>query len=772
MNDQILYTMDYSLFYFTFFLISFVTLFNRSQLKQNEFTPSVFAFMVEFTKALIMFLYLKYHLKVNELNLFSIHTKEYTVVAILYFMSNVLLYSILSKMSAGTFLVLSQHRIFIVLLLSMFVLKKTYTLEQKTACLVNFIGIVFILDSKFKHESDIWIYLMVLVHGIIGAFASVYIQKTMQSTPKNVESYCKDALRLYVIGLPVYGIWILLTVERAEIPNAWTTVVMVLFTAIQGIFIGTIFKYYSALHRTIMQGMVLVVVIGVSKMTIDNDEVLEYSFYFGALLIIMSIVIFTTKRIEYWMILVLLLYFRPTLDMGDYNLNNSTHVKYCVAVHKSDSSRQTKWIQNRVDTKFITFSYNCKDCNTDFVLDNNKKALDRTLSMLKTVTELYECQYVIKLDDDVDYYHENLNLNSKINYGGFLMKSNTGRVFASGGAGYVLDGSIAKELSYNCKINYDMEDVGIAECLYKHFKIVPEEIKGFNPDTPEQMLNWRKNPSFDHISKFDHNVNPITFHYVKNTRLSNGIIPKRYHVIWFGDEKRSPLEAIKNCKEIHNDWEFYFWTDRKIKQHKFESKYQRNFYTQKLCDKSDLLCRTDLLRLEILYLYGGIYVDADSICQKSFNGLELDGIDLFAAFENEFGKSQKNLVANGVLGASQYNPDLFALLSRLEEIKIGTPWQTTGPCLVTESLFNLESRICPKNAIGFVGGQSRNAKIFSSRLFFPLHHSGFKGPGNRKEVMKNAFTVQLWGSTKGVYNKLMKNAIKTKTENFKTFENI
>jgi hypothetical protein len=170
------------------------------------------------------------------------------------------------------------------------------------------------------------------------------------------------------------------------------------------------------------------------------------------------------------------------------------------------------------------------------------------------------------------------------------------------------------------------------------------------------------------------------------------------------------------------------------------------------------------LRLEILYLYGGIYVDADTVCQKSFNDLPIDGVDLFAAHENEFSKSHKDLIANGVMGSSQYNQDIFALVSRLDRIDIDEPWMTTGPCLVTQSLFNKRSKICPNNKIGYVGGKSNNARIFSSRYFYPIHHSGFKGPGTEEEAIENAITLQMWGTTKGVYKKLKSEANASKAE--------
>ena len=50
---------------------------------------------------------------------------------------------------------------------------------------------------------------------------------------------------------------------------------------------------------------------------------------------------------------------------------------------------------------------------------------------------------------------------------------------------------------------------------------------------------------------------------------------------------------------------------------------------------------------EILYKYGGIYIDADSICIEPIDNL-LNKYKAFATYENEL--TRKGLVANGNMG--------------------------------------------------------------------------------------------------------------------------
>jgi mannosyltransferase OCH1-like enzyme/drug/metabolite transporter (DMT)-like permease len=746
---------SYFLFNLTILIISFVTSWNRYHLKDTEHSPTLIVLLVEICKIIGMKLFATFYLKKN-LKINKKRSRNYLIIGFLYLWSNILLFNIISQISAGTFMVLSQQRIFWVLMISIIMINKRYVLEEYVACIINFLGVLMIVSEKYNTAGNPIVLLLIIAHSIIGAFASVYTQKTMQITPDTLESYCEESYNLYMHGLPFYFALFLYSATKIIIPDPS----IVLFTAFQGVFIGAIFKYYSAMHRTLMQSIVLFIIMIISKLFIDPEEDLNRRFYFSSCVILISVYLFVLKKIKSWMVIVLAL---SVVGIATYNDDpvEIKHYRFCIALHNNDHSRDISWANNIIhDTKIIKFGYNCPSCNVDHTLKGNL-ALDRTLEMFKYTTEHYECDQIIKLDDDVDFYSENINnIDIGTSYGGFILKNNNLR-FASGGAGYVINGKIAETIAKLCKIKTDLEDVGVARCIKQIHNIQPTEIKGFNPDTPEQMINWYLKPSYDHISRFDKDADPITFHYVKGNRKHGSVIPKRIHMIWLGNIKKAPLESLEACKEINSDWEFNLWTDDKIKNHVFDSKYQKHFISTELCDNVNghehYLCLSDLLRLELLYLYGGIYMDVDSMCQKSLNELPLQNIELFAAYENEFTTHHANLVANGVIGSVQYNRDIYNILSNIHLLKVGEPWSTTGPCLVSQSLFNLDAKICPKNKIGYVGGNSKNPTVLSSRYFYPVHFSGFSGPGTKQEVINNAITAQQWGSSTSKNKKLRNN---------------
>ena len=69
--------------------------------------------------------------------------------------------------------------------------------------------------------------------------------------------------------------------------------------------------------------------------------------------------------------------------------------------------------------------------------------------------------------------------------------------------------------------------------------------------------------------------------------------------------------------------------------------------------------KTDILRLEILYQYGGIYTDIDSVCYKKLDSL-IDGLTCFGMCGND------GRVANGTLGCTKRHPAFKKLINSLE----------------------------------------------------------------------------------------------------------
>ncbi len=106
------------------------------------------------------------------------------------------------------------------------------------------------------------------------------------------------------------------------------------------------------------------------------------------------------------------------------------------------------------------------------------------------------------------------------------------------------------------------------------------------------------------------------------------IIPKIIHQIWLGDGDIpiKYLSFIDSWKSHHPDWEYHLWTVN----HLIPLKNQRS-YDQ----TTDVVQKTNIVRYEVLYQYGGIYVELDTACFKNIEPL-LDDVEFFVETKDDF----------------------------------------------------------------------------------------------------------------------------------------
>lgn len=202
-------------------------------------------------------------------------------------------------------------------------------------------------------------------------------------------------------------------------------------------------------------------------------------------------------------------------------------------------------------------------------------------------------------------------------------------------------------------------------------------------------------------------------------------IPKIIHQLWIGNQSLKPANLMKTWADKHPDYEYIFWNEKEIvrRDMKFMS-------IGKIKNMTEICGKADIIRWEILYKYGGVFIDADSICIESLNDEMLKDIG-FAGYENE--ELKGNLVSNGTMG---FVPNHQLCLDAIRwiisnDINDTKAWISTGPRLLTNLI---ES------------GKYPGIKIYPSYYFLPIHHSGKAYTGHRK-----VFAHQAWGSTNKNY---------------------
>lgn len=168
----------------------------------------------------------------------------------------------------------------------------------------------------------------------------------------------------------------------------------------------------------------------------------------------------------------------------------------------------------------------------------------------------------------------------------------------------------------------------------------------------------------------------------KNTEFR---IPKVIHFIWIGPKPfpKESLENVRSWVDHHPDWTFKFWTDRRrpLPHKKMELHLLSSFEFTALkdCfqDSDNYAEKSDLLRYEILFQEGGLYVDHDVECFNSFSSFH-QKYDLYCGLEipHEPLLSSSISVCNNVIGTIKGHPVLQETIQKVRErwIEIGAAY--------------------------------------------------------------------------------------------------
>lgn len=83
------------------------------------------------------------------------------------------------------------------------------------------------------------------------------------------------------------------------------------------------------------------------------------------------------------------------------------------------------------------------------------------------------------------------------------------------------------------------------------------------------------------------------------------LIPKKIHYVWLGKEMPYNLkENIEHWKQLCPDYEFYEWNENNYD-------VSKNLYMKQAYENKMWGFVTDYIRLDVIYKYGGIYLDTD-----------------------------------------------------------------------------------------------------------------------------------------------------------------
>ncbi len=171
-------------------------------------------------------------------------------------------------------------------------------------------------------------------------------------------------------------------------------------------------------------------------------------------------------------------------------------------------------------------------------------------------------------------------------------------------------------------------------------------------------------------------------HFEKNIEANQTLkMPKILHHIWLGPHpipKKCQI-CMEKTKTLHSDWKHILWHE--------------NHPLMKTLDPHVLAmvdavenygAKSDILRLEILRVYGGVYLDVDILALKK--------LDPFV-YANDFfcGLERPGSICNAIIGSEPNHPLLKKMLKGIQVDRVKNEYNSilheTGPLMFTAKTF-------------------------------------------------------------------------------------
>jgi inositol phosphorylceramide mannosyltransferase catalytic subunit len=168
------------------------------------------------------------------------------------------------------------------------------------------------------------------------------------------------------------------------------------------------------------------------------------------------------------------------------------------------------------------------------------------------------------------------------------------------------------------------------------------------------------------------------------------LIPRVFHQIWLGPNPLPDQFAAyqRSWLDHHPGWELRMWTEENV---------PRDLRRREVFDRLRVPAeRADILRLELLWRFGGVYMDVDFECLRSIE-LLIDDVDFFTA------DLERGRVNNALIGSVAGHPILDRALDEVRPREFhGYDKEATGPLF-----FDRLVKEYPE------------VKVFSKEIFYP-----------------------------------------------------
>jgi mannosyltransferase OCH1-like enzyme len=202
-------------------------------------------------------------------------------------------------------------------------------------------------------------------------------------------------------------------------------------------------------------------------------------------------------------------------------------------------------------------------------------------------------------------------------------------------------------------------------------------------------------------------------------------IPKKIHQIWLGSTLPTRYNQwCESWRMFNPDWEYKLWTDADLKKENIHITDWKLFNSI-----TNMGQKSDYLRYHVLNQFGGLYVDTDFECLKSFEDLLY--LDFFAGISYD----ATPIVNIAILGSIPNHLILQKVIKTMD-VKPGDTskevFRTTGPVFFTEKFFETINSymrgvvaLPPDYLYPFpnnFGFQNRNGKDYIKPYSYAIHY--------------------------------------------------
>jgi mannosyltransferase OCH1-like enzyme len=159
------------------------------------------------------------------------------------------------------------------------------------------------------------------------------------------------------------------------------------------------------------------------------------------------------------------------------------------------------------------------------------------------------------------------------------------------------------------------------------------------------------------------------------------------HQIWLGSPLPEKYKMWQETWQLHHPhWQYKLWTDKDLEEFPL---FNRDLYEAEM----NYGARSDIARYEILYHYGGLYVDIDGECVAPFDMLNNRYRFYIGIQPLDTATVQLGI---GIIGAQKYHPLLKYVIEHLRDnTHIQQIVAKTGPLYFTQVFCGL-ARYCDR----------------------------------------------------------------------------